>query len=687
MRTTLLLLLCTLSIGAAAQTVNETDTIRLNNVEVVAARVIDRTDGRSYLPSEAQRTNATSGWALLGKLSLPGIRIDDVAQTATAVDNRGEVQVRLNGAIVAKGDMQTLDPKTIVRVDFIDRPGVRYGEGIGYVVDIRTRRATGYAVGTHLNNTLTSFWGTNDVFGSWNKGKSQLSLFYQQGYQDLRGALTTENASYLMADGTVRSILRQDKEARNRSFDNTMELKYNLADSLYVFQAALSLQSSNEPGNLQRGQMKEESENGWAEEMPDFTNTDKSHSVLPSLDLYFFRQLTARQSITASATGTFIRTTADHAQDEGTPYLYSVSGHTWTMQGEAIYENRLKPFTLSAGANWNWKYSHNQYTGDSEADTHVHKSGIYGFAQISGQLSRLSYTLGLGLSNQRYRQASHSYSHWLWRPKASLQYQLTERLSAVYDFELSHHVSAYAMTSDAAIRQNSLEWKVGNPDITPNSCESHWLGLAYNRPGFYTQFSYDYRWSRHCNMDSYTRTDDGLFLYSQTNQRGVGLWRLSNYTRWELLSRSRLVFSFQGGYARFFSLGDAYSNTHHSLNGSLSLQSELGRWSLALSADNGWSFLEGTHGARNVLTIGTSATYRFGRCSLGLLVVNPFMAHPTSSDYFITHPLVSKTITTRDADQGNTLRLTFSWRLTGGQKYRTIQRRQGRKDTDSGILK
>lgn len=680
MRTSILILTCALAAGATAQEAAVNDSVQLKEVAVTASRVIDRTDGRSYVPDEAQRKNAASGWALLGKMALPGIRIDVTQQTATAADNTGAVQVRLNGIVATKADLQTLDPKTIVRVDFIDRPGVRYGDDIAYVIDVRTRRATGYTVGTHLDNALTTWYGANDVFGSWNKGKSQLSLYYQNSYNDLRGSRTTEQARYLMADGTTRDVLRRETASRSRTFGNSAELKYNLAGSLYVFQASLSQQTSNVPGDYSRGE--------WTDVEPlAYANAEHSHSVIPTLDLYFFRQLSAQQSLTASASGTYISTAGRYSQDEGTPYIYGVDGSTRSLLGEVVYENRLKPFTLSAGVNVNWKYSHNRYTGDSEADNHLHKSGIYGFTQIGGRLGKFRYTLGLGASNQSYSQGTYDYSHWLFRPKASLQYKPAKGLTLSYGFEYTQQVSAYAMTSDAAIRQNSLEWKVGNPAITPSSRETHRAGITYNRPRFYTSLSYEYRWCRRCNMDRYERTADGRFLNSQTNQHGVGMWYVTDYTRLELLSQSRLVLSFQGGYYRFFSSGDAYSNHRHALNGSVDLQSELGRWSLAVSADNGWNFLEGTHGGKNVLSVAASASYRFGNCSVGLIAVNPFMAHPRISDYFITHPLVSKSIVTHGADSGNHVRLTFSWRLSGGKKYRDIERRQSRKDTDAGILK
>ena len=429
MRTAFFILSCSLALGATAQEANVRDSVQLREVEVTASRVINRADGRSYVPSEAQRANAVSGWSLLRKLALPAIRIDEASQTATAMDNKGEVQVRLNGILATKADLQALDPKTIVRVDFTDRPGVRYGDDIAYVIDIRTRRATGYAVGTHLNNALTAWHGSNDVFGAWNKGKSQLSLYYQNAYADLKGSRTTEDARYLMADGATRHILRQETATRQRTFGNSAELKYNLADSLYVFQTTLGLSASHVPGDYSRGRWSEDGDYA-----SDYANTEKSHSLRPTLDLYYSRQLTARQSLTAQATGTYIGTTADYTQNEGTPYIYGVEGNSWSLLGEVVYENRLKPFTLSVGTNFDWKYTHNEYTGDAAADNYIHKSAVYAFTQIVGSIKKIGYTLGLGASNQRYSQGSYDYDRWLFRPKASLRYRLAKGLSLSYDF-------------------------------------------------------------------------------------------------------------------------------------------------------------------------------------------------------------------------------------------------------------
>ena len=58
------------------------------------------------------------------------------------------------------------------------------------------------------------------------------------------------------------------------------------------------------------------------------TSRDNEKSWFPVLDLYFFRQLTSHQSITANAVGTYISTQSSSYYDEGSPYQYDVKGKT-----------------------------------------------------------------------------------------------------------------------------------------------------------------------------------------------------------------------------------------------------------------------------------------------------------------------------------------------------------------------
>ena len=167
-----------------------------------AARVINKIDGQLIVPSEAQRKAAVDGYSLLGKVALPHIRVDEVMHTVTSLMNNGTVQLRLNGVLAGREELLSLDPKLVKSIDFIDNPGIRYGEGIAYVIDIRTQReAGGYTVGADLTHTLTAR-NCNDMFyAKFNHKNSELSFSYNFSCQDFRGGRTSETADYLLNDG------------------------------------------------------------------------------------------------------------------------------------------------------------------------------------------------------------------------------------------------------------------------------------------------------------------------------------------------------------------------------------------------------------------------------------------------------------------------------------------------------
>ena len=64
-----------------------------------------------------EREAATDGYSLLGKLSLPRIRVDEVMRTIVPLTNNGSVQLRLNGTLASKEDLLSLDPKLVKNID------------------------------------------------------------------------------------------------------------------------------------------------------------------------------------------------------------------------------------------------------------------------------------------------------------------------------------------------------------------------------------------------------------------------------------------------------------------------------------------------------------------------------------------------------------------------------------------
>ena len=680
-RINILLVLFVYALVGSAQ--NETKTIELGEVEIKAAKVIHKPDGQIIYPTETQKNASHSGYSILQKLSLPNIRVDEVSQSLSAIDGRGSIQLRINGIIVGREEMLALSPGSISRIDFIDNPGVRYGEGIAYVINILTRRAdSGYTVGIDLAQALTAKSGNDLIYGKWNAGNSELSLSYNFGYKDFKGNRTDETAHYRLTDGAVRTIGRNDIASRSRSFSNGLQLKYNLADSAdYVFQASLKADFSHIPNNYNRKRIIEEDEQYIA------TQRERNRSSSPVLDLYFFKQLTPRQSLTLNAVGTYIATSLRSSYDEGAPYAYQVEGKTYSLMSEAIYENRLKPFTFTAGANYMQKYTRNEYTGDVNSVNPMHNRSVYAFAEINGTLGPVRYVAGVGGSYLDYRQQAHDYQYWLFRPKASVAYNPVQAVQLKYDFQISEHVSRVAMISNTSIRNNSMEWTLGNPDIRPNREQAHTFQISYTHPRFQ---SFVQAYGKRChqpNMATYIRTEDNRFVYTQLNQKEIDVLNLMLYANGWIVP-DKLSIALSGTLFRCFNFGEDYTHCKTFYSGTANVQAYLGKLTLSAFMDSGFRFLEGETEGFNGSFVSLNASYRYKNLNLSLAWQQPFRNRYKQFQSDVYNRYVRKTTALHCRDLGNFVSLNIAWKFSQGRAYKDVRRNIEQKaDKDTGILR
>lgn len=680
-RVQILFILGVYAFTASAQ--NETKTVNLQAVEVKAAKVIHKPDGQIIYPTEAQKNASHSGYSILQKLSLPNIRVDEVSQNLSAIDGRGNIQLRINGIIVGREEMLALSPESISRIDFVDNPGVRYGEGIAYVINILTRRAdSGYTVGIDLTQAMTAKLGNDLIYGKWNAGKSELSLSYNFGYKDFKGNRTDETAHYRLTDGSTHTIERNDFASRSRNFNNGLQLKYNLADSAdYVFQASLKADFSHIPNNYNRKRIIEEDEQYIA------TQRERNLSSSPVLDLYFFKQLSSRQSLTLNAVGTYITTSLNYSYDEGSLYAYKVDGETYSLISEAIYENRLKPFTFTAGANYMQKYTKNKYTGDVNSVNPMHNRSVYAFAEIKGKLGPIRYVAGVGGSYLDYRQQAHDYQYWLFRPKASVAYNPVQAVQLKYDFQISEHVSRVAMISNTSIRNNSMEWTLGNPDIRPNREQAHTFQISYTHPRFQ---SFVQAYGKRChqpNMATYIRTEDNRFVYTQLNQKEIDVLNLMLYANGWIVP-DKLSIALSGTLFRCFNFGEDYTHCKTFYSGTASVQAYLGKLTLSAFMDSGFRFLEGETEGFNGSFVSLNASYRYKNLNLSLAWQQPFRNRYKQFQSDVYNRYVRKTTALHCRDLGNFVSLNIAWKFSQGRAYKDVRRNIEQKaDKDTGILR
>lgn len=671
-----------LSTAAITFAQNVDKSITLDEVTVRASKVVNKPDGMVIYPTDSQRQASTNGYSFLEKLTLPNLRVDNINHTISAIDNRGGVQLRINGIIVDKPEMTALDPKDILRIDFIDKPGVRYGESLAYVINIMTRRNdSGYSIGTDITSAITTIQGDGMVYGKWNKGKSEWSVSYGMNGSKSKGSKTLQTANYTLTDGSIYTIERNDVETLRKYISHNAKLTYNWADSTAtVFQTSLSGALNKTPDNYSIKEIIDGNHSYKA------TSRDGSKDLSPVLDIYFFRQLTPKQSIIANAVGTFISTKTNSFYDEGTPYIYNVDGKSASLLSEMIYENRLKPFTLSAGLNYRYKHTRNDYTGDATARTRMNDNKLYAFGEIKGSIKQFQYSLGTGVSYIHYTQNEHTYNFWTYRPKLTLTYNPSNELQMSYTFQMQERTSRIAMTSDAAIRTNSMEWTVGNPDLKPSRDMEHRLLVSYNTNRLQSFIEGYYKQCRRPNMAHYERTDDNRFIYTQINQKEIDVLDITAYAGYWLLPE-KLQVAANGGMFRCFNFGYDYTHCYTSWFYVGSITAYLGKFYLRGYIDNGTRFLEGESKGYNGAYSALQASYNLKNWQFSLTWANPICSNYKSFENELLNRNLYKHSIGYSKDSGNCISLNIVWRLSGGRNHQSAEKRINLKDTDNGIIK
>ena len=98
----------------------------LDEVVVKGEKVVQKIDRQLVMPTEAQKKASTNGVSLLQNLQLPNLSVNALNKTITT--NYGEaVQLRINGVEVTQAEVLAIRPEEVIRVEYHEQPGLRYG--------------------------------------------------------------------------------------------------------------------------------------------------------------------------------------------------------------------------------------------------------------------------------------------------------------------------------------------------------------------------------------------------------------------------------------------------------------------------------------------------------------------------------------------------------------------------------
>lgn len=176
------------------------DAVALGGVTVSASAQSTRADRKVVFPSDRQLKASSNGLDLLQQMMLPRIQVD-MMNNQIKIPGNGVVQVRINGVKVEQEDLRALAPADIVRIEYHDNPGLRYGNA-DVVLDYIVRRPdTGGSFGTNLAQGINAMWGEHNIWGRVNHKNSEWSASYRIGPCNFYGMKRDNEEVFHLADG------------------------------------------------------------------------------------------------------------------------------------------------------------------------------------------------------------------------------------------------------------------------------------------------------------------------------------------------------------------------------------------------------------------------------------------------------------------------------------------------------
>lgn len=663
--------------------------VQLDEVSIVADRNVFTADKQTIYPSEQQVATSGGGLDLLKKLPIPLLEVDAIRRSVSSLDPAGGVALHINDIPADANDISILDPKQIKRVEVIRNLGIKYGSNLAIAINIVMKQArNGIDLGVNTNNSTRLTYGYNNVFATYNRKNSQLSINQSENYQNLFRQTSEDLRQYLLPSGDWHTVHIQCLSARTLSSTHGTTLKYNLTKpDNFVFQAQGYL-------NLQRNPKQDRSysvsETGKADYITHTHTRDQYES--PALSLYFKKYLPKAQTFIVNVVGTHISSTYDYLytqEDSGFQTAYGVKGQKSSLIGEAKYNKGFKWGSLTSGLRSFYGDTRNHYAGDMTNKAAMVNANSSAYAQIDGRWERFSGSASLSLDDQYYTQGTDKYHKLSVSPKASLNYYLSPTISLRYRFDLASRLPSLASMNDITIQKDQWERRVGNPYLKPFNHIENSLTASYYKANIYAMLSATYASNKHAIMPTIVRTEtDGQVFFDNgaRNQRDMNQLVLTTYLRYAALN-NKLIVSGTGTYNHFHAISDLYTNRRGFFYGNLSLESYLGKFYLSANVHSRYNSLFAETIWYNEYASSLNAVYSWKNLKVGLTWEQPLQSGGTNNRVETVNDVVRKVVRQSNPEAGNHVLLTFSWRWSHGFKSKIQEADLSNKDTDAGVLK
>lgn len=442
----------------------------LNEVVVEGANQYVTSNKSVYYPSSKEIDSSYDVTSLLQRMSIPELSVSPFDGIKTVSGN--DVQIFINYLKANDMDMQAVNIKDVISIEYLDFPNDPRFHGAEHVVNVIVKE---YEYGGY-----TKIWNRTDwkdkvklstsAFQRINYKRMTYDLYFNHSYSDLThiGTSSTETYNIPKENGGFNTFTRTQKFIDSKSINTTIPLTLRIgyqSDKITV-RNSIGYNFNNDPINRSHGQLN-------ISTLPDETSDNFSFSKSKSNSLSwigeFYFSLSKGWFLSHKDAFRYSYNNNKYEYESGyqnTHFVNNSNERAYSYRGEIDLEKTFANIhSLNFTAAGGMDYNHVNYTGSTDATEHLGAPNLSGCASYS--LNTQSLYLGIrgGLSweGRRINRIKHYNSSPFFNFNFSYAYSSKNKTSFFLQYVKSY-CSSTAM-APVTIRSNEFMYLRGNPDL------------------------------------------------------------------------------------------------------------------------------------------------------------------------------------------------------------------------------
>ena len=656
----------------------------MDEVVVKGEKVIQKIDRQLVMPTEAQKKASTNGVSLLQHLQLSGLTVNPM--TKSIATNDGEaVQLRINGVQATHEEVVALRPEDVVRVEYHEQPGLRYGGAAAVIDYIVKRKESGGNVSADLTNGVSPLgFGDYQLSGKYHQGKSTFTALMQWSRRDLEWNRENEETFYYPHQAiTNREVVASPNRIKYDYITTSLNYNYTNGEK-----SMLNIAFRNNTKDIPHSFTDRNTLLYQEDKVYEVKDREQSKTVIPSLDIYYQLNLKNDQHLYFDVVGTYLgsdygRTYSMTEQGETPVEIISkTEGDKYSLIGEAIYERPLWGGKFTTGMKHNQATMDNAYQGDALTKVSMKTAETSLFAEYQSKVKKLNYTLGIGAMRTFYSQGDAKQEKYIFRPTLNLSYSLG-KVFLRYNASLSGYAPSLSELSDVEQPMDAYQVCRGNPDLKSVTYFTNRLSASYRAKGVSAEVSARYSYDDKPIMEE-TLYENGRFIRTYDNQKAFH--RLNFQANLQLQPFKQYVsIKLNPYFNRYISRGNTYTHTHSNWGFRGSIIGMYKNWIAMLDMFTSYHEFWGETINKGEAVHSVALGYNKEKWAIQALVFNPF-----TKDYHQGVENVSKLAPNKQVafsrDFCPMFMLNVSFNLNFGKQKSEANQRIRNSDTDAGIL-